>query len=53
MIGNCCLGVCDVKYVATRKAATALIDEFRRNEPDRPAFWMIERYWDPTADADD
>jgi len=30
----------------------ALIDEFRRNELDKPAFWMIERYWDPTGDAD-
>jgi hypothetical protein len=30
----------------------ALIEEFRRNELDRPAFWMIERYWDPTGEAD-
>lgn len=29
-----------------------LIEEFRRNELHKPAFWMIERYWDPTGDTD-
>lgn len=30
----------------------ALIEEFRRNALHKPVFWMIERYWDPTGDAD-
>lgn len=30
----------------------ALIEEFRRNDLDKPAFWMLERYWDPTGDAE-
>ena len=30
----------------------ALIEEFRRNGLDKPAFWMLEKYWDPTGGAE-
>jgi hypothetical protein len=30
----------------------ALIAGFRQSGLDKPAFWMIERYWDPTGDSD-
>jgi hypothetical protein len=30
-----------------------LIEEFRRNNLDKPAFWMLERYWEPTRDGED
>jgi hypothetical protein len=29
-----------------------LIASFRQNGLDKPAFWMIEKYWDPTGDSD-
>ncbi|MEK7994019.1 MAG: hypothetical protein AAB403_09475 [Planctomycetota bacterium] len=29
----------------------ALINEFRRNGLDKPEFWMLERYWDPTREV--
>jgi hypothetical protein len=30
----------------------ALITQLRQNGLDKPAFWMLERYWDPTGDSE-